>query len=676
MVQKKRKSPVKSKPTLLVPVVDHKTGYYAYLCIIIACFIFYGNTLKLNYAFDDSIVITGNQFTKAGLKGIPDILSTELFTGFYGKNSNVVTGGRYRPLSLVTFAIEYQFFGSNPFMGHLVNIILLILTGILMYNLFRQLFVLKGIPPDPRRWYISVPFIATLVFIGHPVHTEAIANIKGRDEILSLLLSLAALKLILDYLAKNQLYNLLLAGICFFLALLSKENSITFLAVIPLTIWFFTKFSIKDIGKVVIPLVISVILFLMIRQWAIGHNPPGSLENDLMNNPFVDMTLMQKYATIFYTLGIYLKLLIFPHPLTYDYYPYHIPISSWTEIRVILSLAIYVALAVYAILTFRKKGIVTYAILYYFITLSVVSNLFFPIGAFMNERFLYMPSVGFCLGLAWVLSRGIHIAVKNQVLSASLISAIAMVVLSLYAVKTISRNRDWLDSYTLFTSDVKISSNSAKGNALAGEYLIQKAGQVKDPAVRDSLLRQSIKYQQKAIQIYPKQIVALFNLAAAYYEYNKNYDTILTIYSTILHYLPDNPKVYQNFLSLMNQYQDSVHKIDLFKRLNGINPRRYDVNMNLGILYLNAMKDPVSAVPYLETAIQINPSDFDAQNNLGIAYGLSKHWPEAKRAFEAAERIKPDDIQLLNNLAAVFQNLGHPDKVKAYQEKVRKLEKK
>ena len=676
MNPKQRKSPVKVKPAPLVPVIDHKTESYALVCIVIACFIFYGNTLTLNYALDDLVAITGNQFTKAGIKGIPDILSTELFTGMYGKNNNVVSGGRYRPLSMVTFAIEYQLFGANPFMGHLINILLLILTGILMYKLFRQLFVLKGIPPDPKKWYLSVPLLTTLIFIGHPVHTEAIANIKGRDEILSLLLSLAALKLILDYLAGDKFYHLLFAGIFFFLALMSKENAITYLAVIPLTIWFFTKYSIRNIGKVMIALVMGTILFLLIRQWVIGQNPTGGLENDLMNNPFVDMTLMQKYATIFYTLGIYLKLLIFPHPLTYDYYPYHIPIASWSEIRVMLSFAIYAALAAYAILTFKRRGVVTYAILYYFITLSIVSNLVFPIGAFMNERFLYMPSAGFCLGLAWMISRGMHAAVKNEVLSAGMISVITLVVLSLYAIKTISRNRDWQDSYTLFTTDVHVSSNSAKGNALAGEYLIQKAGQVKDPAARDSLLRQSIKYQQKAIHIYPKQIVALFNLAAAYYEYNKNYDTILTIYSTILQYLPDNPRVYQNFLSLMNQYQDTLHKIELFKRLNNINPGRYDVNNTLGILYLSEMKDPVSAVPYLETAAKLNPNDFDIQNNLGIAYGLSKNWTGARDAFETAERMHPDNISLLKNMAAVYQNLGLPDKTREYLAKVNRLEKK
>ncbi|MCX6305704.1 MAG: DUF1736 domain-containing protein [Bacteroidetes bacterium] len=665
---------VKKKTNIPVPADNPVFRKYIYLCIVCACFIFYGNTLTLDYAFDDLIAITGNQFTKSGFKGIPDILTTDLFSGFYGKDNNMVAGGRYRPLSIVTFAIEYQLFGANPAIGHLINILLLILTGILLYTIFSQLFVLKGIPPDKKQWYISVPLLATLFFVGHPVHTEVVANIKGRDEIFSLLLSLAALKLTLDYLVKNKTSHLVLSGIVFFLALLSKENAITFLAIIPLTTWFFTKYSFKELLFPAISLGIATLLFLILRQWVIGHNASGGLENDLMNNPFIEMTKMQKYATIMYTLGIYIKLLVFPHPLTYDYYPYHIPIVSWSEFKALLSLAVYLGLLIYLVLTYKKKEITTYAVLYYFITLSIVSNLLFPIGAFMNERFLYMPSVGFCLGLAWILSHSMQKTLKNKVLSARLVSVTVLVILSLYGVKTVSRNRDWADSYTLFTTDVHVSSNSAKGNALAGEYLIKKAGQVKDASLRDSLLRQSIKYQQKAVQIYPKQIIALFNLAAAYYEYNKNYDTILTVYSSILHYLPDNPKVYQNFISLMNQYQNTGHKIELYKRLYIINPKRFDVNINLGVLYLDA-KDPVSAIPYLETAVRLNQSDFAAQNNLGMAYGMSNNWKGAKTAFEAAERIKPDDVQLLKNLAAVCQNLGQPDKSREYLEKAKKFEK-
>jgi hypothetical protein len=646
-----------------------RTLILVYSVIIAVCFIFYGNTITLRYALDDMLAITGNQFTKQGFKGIGEIMSTDFFSGFYGKgDNNIVSGGRYRPLSLITYAVEYQFFGENPAVNHFINVLLLSLTGILIFSLFWRLLNLNGNPPDKRHWYFSVPFLVSILFIAHPIHTEAIANIKGRDEILSLLGSLLTLLFILRYYEKGNVLFLLCSGIAFFLALLSKENAVTFIAIVPLTAYFFTRYPLKKIGISLIPLMTAFIIFFLIRQSVTGHHSSNPLENDLMNNPFVGMTAVQKFATVFYTLGLYLKLLIFPHPLTYDYYPYHIPIINWNDVRAIAPLVIYFILVLYAVLRFRQKGVIVYGIIYYLVTLSIVSNLLFPVGVFMNERFLYMPSLGFCLIISWILIHEMPRVMKKPVLSGGLVAGIVVILLSLYAVKTISRNRDWYDSYTLFTTDVKVSKNSAKGNECAGEYILQKAGETKDKAKRDELMRQSIRYQQNAIRIYPKQIVALLNLAAAYYQYNQDYDTILTVYKTILHYIPGDEQVYGFINAILDRYPDVEHKIRLYTGLYQVDPNRFDVNLNLGQLYLSTKNksDIPKAIPFLETASKLDAASFNAQYSLGIAYGLVQRWGDALKAFEAAEKINPDHPDLLNNLAVVHQNLGHQEKAKQY----------
>jgi len=635
--------------------------YYIIVTIIIACFIFYGNTLSLKYAYDDIMVITGNQFTKHGLQGIGDILTTDFFTGFFGKDQNMVSGGRYRPLSLVSFAIEYQFFGENPLISHLVNVLLFTMTCILMLILIRKLAVSGGFKQDQGKWYFSAPFLITLLFVAHPVHTEVVANIKSRDEILAFLFCLLSFYFSIKFLEQKKIFLLLLICLSFFLALLSKENSLTFLAIQPLTIYFFTRNTIKNNLETVIPLAISAVVFLLIRQAAVGHFSTP-LENDLMNNPFVEMTQLQKYSTIFYTLGLYIKLLIFPHPLTSDYYPYHIPIINSGDWRAIIPFIVYVLMIIYIILKIRKKDLVTYCFLYFLITLSIVSNIVFPIGAFMSERFLFMPSLGYCIllgaGFLWLANRipyDIHIKKK-------MIPVLMILTLSLYAYKTISRNADWYDSYTLFTTDIKVSQNSAKGNEVAGEYIMQKASQVQDKAKKDILLRRSIAYQQKAISIYPKQIIALINLAAAYYEYNKDYDTILVVYKTILRYLPDNQQIYTFFNTIMGRYDNVDHKIMLYRDLYQVNPQRYDVNINLGLLYLGGKQDAINALPYLEKAVTINPGEFDGQKYLGTAYGYLRKWNDARIHLEHAESIKPGDPELNKNLVIIYQNLGEYEK--------------
>ena len=215
------------------------------------------------------------------------------------------------------------------------------------------------------------------------------------------------------------------SGLSFFLALLSKENSLTFLAVLPLTLFFFTKYKAKDYLLAIIPLVLSAAVFLFLRRIVTGHSGT-SLENDLMNNPFVEMTIPQKYATILYTLGLYIKLLIFPYPLTSDYYPYHIPIINPGSWRAIIPLAIYVLMIAWMIFRIPRKNLASFCFLYFLITLSIVSNILFPVGAFMSERFLYMPSLAFCIllgaGFSWLLNHtGVYTRVTRPMVTVLLI---------------------------------------------------------------------------------------------------------------------------------------------------------------------------------------------------------------------------------------------------------------
>ncbi len=150
-------------------------------------FLLYANTLGHGYAFDDSIVITENSFTQQGFGGIYDLMTKDFFIGIYGEQGMELTGGRYRPLSLVMFAVEYQFFGLNPFVGHFINVLLYALTAFLLFKVLRNwLSKIEG--------GAIIALITSLLFIAHPIHTEVVANIKSRDEILSFLLVLVTLQ--------------------------------------------------------------------------------------------------------------------------------------------------------------------------------------------------------------------------------------------------------------------------------------------------------------------------------------------------------------------------------------------------------------------------------------------------------------------------------------------------
>jgi len=216
-----------------------------YLVIAAFGFLLYANTIGHNYTQDDAIVIYDNMYTQQGFEGIPGLLQKDTFFGFFkteGK-AKLVSGGRYRPLTPIMFAVGWEFFGKNPMIGHLMNILWYIVLGLVLYRFLNVLVVNE----KPNQTNVMLVLLSCLIFMAHPVHTEVVANIKGRDEIMALLGSLLAAYLVFKEPKKNKALSSILIGLVFFLALMSKENAITFLAVVPLGLYLFRNDS---IGKI------------------------------------------------------------------------------------------------------------------------------------------------------------------------------------------------------------------------------------------------------------------------------------------------------------------------------------------------------------------------------------------------------------------------------------------
>ncbi len=647
---------------------QRKARLTIYGIIVLVSFVVYGNTLGHKYALDDVYVITQNNFTMQGLAGIPDIFSSDQFAGKYGDKKNIVVGGRYRPLSIFSFAIEYQFFGESPGISHFLNIVFFALTGIVLYLLFLKLFPGR----KDQNPYLSIPFLTTLLFLVHPIHTEVVANIKGRDEIFALLGALYATLLTLRYLELRHRKYLIQSGFVFFLGLLSKENTITFLAIIPLTVYFFTEFKLRDIILSLVPLGIATVLFLAVRQAVIG-GAALEIEKELLNNPFLDASFEERFATVFYTLGLYLKLLVFPHPLTFDYYPYHIPLMKWANWEVVLSLLVNIALLVVAVIGLKNKSKIAYAIWLYFIPLSIVANLLFPVGVFMNERFIYFSSIGFSFVVAWLLIEKLQPKMKNPENFKKLIYFGLGAIMLLYSVKTIARNSAWKDNETLFSTDIKTSSNSIKSNAGYAEILYHKGEEIKDQGERKKVLEQSIHYFQKSISIHPKYVNAMLLLANAWFEYNRSVDSTLHYYLRIAELKPNMYDVYRNLPVVIGSLKDPNKELDYYFKFLKINPDRADINHEIGLIYGKRKNDLDNAIEYLERASELEPGNIDIINDLGLAYGLSNQYTNALNTFLAALQFKPNDKQLHINIGLSYQNLGNEEKAKQYFAKAERL---
>jgi hypothetical protein len=497
-----------------------KIHWFPMLLLGLVAVVLYWRSLDFEYVLDDAIVLSDNQYTKMGLEGIPKIFSTESMQGYFGEQKNLVEGARYRPLSIAMFAVEYEFWGMNPRVGHAVNILVYALTVLLLYRLLLAIF-----PGVQAGWWKHPAFLGSMLWVTHPLHTEVVANIKGRDEQMSALLALATLLLSIFYARKPRLGLLVTTAVCFFLGLLAKENAITFLAVVPLTLWWFVPGSNQANATLTAGLAGVSILYLLLRYSVVGFFM-GDSSTDLMNNPFTGMSMDEKLATVFYTLWYYVRLLFVPYPLTHDYYPWQLPMLHFGAPKAWLGLLIFLGLPAIAIYGFKSRRFWAWGIFFFLITISITSNLPFSIGTLLNERFLYLPSVGFVAAIAWLLVG--NTSSKTRVLAGT---AVLAVVSCLFAVLTWQRLPAWTNKFTLNAAAIKVSTNSARANvfyavSLWDTRLTLPKG---SPALQARLDSVEL-YADRALEIHPQYSYALTMKAGAVaerYAIDKDLDRLL-----------------------------------------------------------------------------------------------------------------------------------------------------
>jgi tetratricopeptide (TPR) repeat protein len=611
-----------------------------------SAFILYGNTLRNDYALDDAFAITNNRYTTQGISGIPDLMTKNFFSGYLGDEAIELAGGRYRPLSLVTFALEVEVFGLNPALSHFINILIYILTGTLILLLLQAMIRQKTHLP----WYATLPFVTALLFLFHPLHTEAVANIKGRDELLSMLFSLLSLWYALKYADTGRAVNLAAIFISFLLAIFSKENAVTFVFVIPLTIWFFRDVSLRKTAPVLLPVVAAFGIFMAMRGLAL-QGSAASHSSNLMDNPFLEASLAQKHGTIFYTFWEYLRLLFFPHPLTWDYYPFHISYRELFSFQSLAPLILYAAILVYGLVRARSKGIIAYAILFYFATFSIVSNLPVNLGTFMAERFLYMPSFGFCLLLGWALASKLPLLYTRIAPGKMLMFALTPI-LVLYALKTVSRNADWKDDFTLYTTDAVTSANSAKGTNIAGQYYAYRANQTTDILLKQQYFESALSLLGRAVQIYPGHIDAWFYLGNVHYDYRKDVAALLRCYEEVLKRNPGTARAYQNARMVLQQEKETGLRISGYRMLLSYDSTLADIRYDLALAYMQQRQMPDSAWFFLEPLLSRGTPDANALKYAGYLKYQMGDYTAAAGYFTKALEITPDDAETRKNLEA------------------------
>lgn len=639
--------------------LTHLSSNYIYAILLVFTFILYGNTLNHGFVLDDAIAITENSFVKKGLSGIPDLLKNESMVGFYGTQKSLVSGGRYRPLSYVFFAVIYEFFGENNKAFHFFAVLLYGISCLLLYKLLILLF--KERFSDSTSVFALV---CCLVYLVHPTHTEVVANIKGLDETMALIGLLGSWLFLIQYIANKKIINLLLLGITFFLSLLSKETAITFLVILPLSIYFFKQYSKKELIIAVGALVAVSAIWYIIRSEIVGGFSINSVADNLMNDPFLEASNSEKYATIFCTLWKYLQLLVFPHPLTFDYYPKHIPLVGFNNPIVILSILTYISLAIISIWGLLKKNIYAFGIIVYLAALSISSNLVFSIGVFMNERFLFLPSLGFSITLAYFFVFQTKSLIKSTQLSQQLSTVIVLVLIGLFSLKTIDRNNDWKSNLTLATTDAITSTNGAKSQTMAGGLLLEEAQKTSNPIERKQLLNRSIQHLEQATRIYPNYIDPKLLLGNAYWESSKTAEPALSQYYSILAINPSHADANNNIQIVIGQLSSPQEKIAQWDRYLPYANNAGKVHLEMGNIYGQQLNNLPKAILSLRKANQLLPNNIDVLINLSTAYALNKSFEESIQLLEKAVKQYPNKEQFWINLGLAYAEVGRNEESK------------
>jgi tetratricopeptide (TPR) repeat protein len=601
-------------------------------------FLLYAQTLGYGFVLDDSLVTTLNQFVREGFGGLGDI-----FTHAYRAGASISTDSEYmyRPLSVAMFAVEWTFAPNTPGIHHLINVLLYALSAGLLYLLLAE--VTKDSHP-------LLAIGAALLFVAHPLHTEVVANIKSRDEILCLFFSLLMLHYYWGYARHHSVKKLVMALIAFLLALLAKEGAVVFILLLPLFLYFFDyplsiTMALKKSLWILLPFCIWFLLRMAVMDGHLVYTP------HVNDNQLVSATLSERWATGFMILAKYLQLLVWPAVLSWDYSFRQIQTAAWSDPLVYFSLILHAGLLAFAIWGFRKRNLYTFCILAYLVSLGLYANMVYLIGTLFGERLVYTASLWFCLGMSLLLVRSFQIK-RNRKSYASLaayfdakgskaFAGVLLLLVMAMSVRTIYRNLDWKDNFTLFVRDGQHAPNSFRALFSAGNELLIKFANAPDTAKDTTQLHEAKQYYENSLAIRPTQnaYTGLGNIA----YFQKRYSSAIADYSKALELEPNQSVARQGIINTYNE----------LARIES------QVNQN-----------QLLAEEYLRHALSYDSLNVPALNSLGTVYAVQNQLPQAIRYFEKALALEPDNKDVLRNLSIAYQGLGNAAKAEEFAKRV------
>jgi tetratricopeptide (TPR) repeat protein len=381
----------------------------------------------------------------------------------------------YRPLTTLSYWVNYTLIGNGTRVAgyHAVNLVL---------HWANACFVLLIVGRLTQRFALALA--AAALFVVHPVNTEAVTNIVGRADLFATLSILAGgWCYVRATAATGRRRTRLLSGMALsaFLGVFTKETAVLIGVFVLLYdgVWRFPAlagatvrerlrvagraFGLKGYVWLLPAAIAAIIVRVTFARSSVVISEP------FVANPIAGATWFSGFMTAWKVIGRYMGLLVFPHVLSTDYSYNQIPLygeggGAWETAQAWLALALVIVLLSLAVRLRKSHTLFAWGTCFFFLTQLPTANLLVPIGTIMAERFMYLPSVGFCavaaLALMWAGARVAAVAPPNARTVAQW-SCIAVAVAAL-GVRTHTRNRDWHDQVSLMKSAVEASPRSYK----------------------------------------------------------------------------------------------------------------------------------------------------------------------------------------------------------------------
>jgi len=611
-IKKRPSTSPSAKKTITKPtrkVAKSNNNLYIFIILIITAIVYFKT---LNYDFtnwDDKTYLHENPFIKdLSSNGIVKIFSSNYF-------------GNYHPLTTLSYALEFNFFGLNPRIFHLNNLLLHLI------NIFLVFLFIKSLTER-----VEIPIITALLFALHPLHVESVAWIAERKDVLYTLFFLASLIFYLKYLKeKSGIKYLFIVFIFFICSLLSKSAAVTLPVIMLLTAYYYKKkIVIKDFLHL-IPFFILSFIFGIIAI----NTQVEAIGNLFTLYPGINRILIVPYTIYYYIIRFFLPFNLtalhgFP-PLNNGFLPLEYYIAP------------VVMLIIVSLFFFIKRGLrhhLLFGFLFFLVSLILVIQII-PLGqAVVAERYTYVPYIG----LSFIIAHGYVYLQKN--ISKNILLSTGIIYIIFFVATTWQQTKTWENSEILWTKVLNVYPDNQIAYNNRGLYRSEKG-----------MVKEAFSDFNRLIEINPDYKDVFNNRATACFKI-KDYNCVVSDLNEAIKRKPDVSKLYNNrglAKSLLGNYKDAV---DDYNKAIGIDPKYKDA-FNNRINAKEALNDFKGAIEDVSFLINNDPKNADLYNNRGILYGKFQNYSNALADFNQAINLNSRMPESYTNKGIALLNLGN-----------------